>query len=78
MERVTATPAISLPSPKIIQPAYANASEDFGDIPEVMAMVTMPAPAAIRPTKIEPVTLTPHLSSSMPQTMSPPHTQRNE
>ena len=78
MDRVTATPAISLPRPNIMHPAYAVSNEDEGAIPDVIAKVTIAAPAAISPTKMEPVILTPHLSRSIPQTIRPPHTQRNE
>ena len=92
MERVTATPAISLPRPNSIHPTYASHSEGLA-IPtelciqfarplplklEEMAYATIAAPPTIIPTKIEPVTLTPHLSRSIPQIISPPHTQRKE
>ena len=78
MLRVTATPAISEPSPKTMQPAHATFSEAEGSMPEVMAHVTMPAPAIMSPTKMEPVMRTPHLSRSMPQMTRPPNMQRME
>ena len=43
-----------------------------------MAQSTSAAPAVIIPTKILPVMRTPQRSSSIPQTMSPPNTQRTE
>ena len=78
IERVTDTPAISLPSPKSIQPIYATVSEVFGSKPAEMANVTSAAPPTIIPTKMEPTSLTPNLSRRAPQMMSPPQMQRNE
>ena len=43
-----------------------------------MAAVTTAAPATIMPTKTEPISRTPNLSSRMPQMIRPPQTQRNE
>ena len=76
MERVTATPAISLPSPNSMQPMYAMSRDVAGANPERRANSTSPAPRAIRPTNTEPITLTPKMSSRMPQTISPPQTHR--
>ena len=53
-------------------------SERSGAKPAVMAYSTAAAPAAIIPTKMEPVIRTPHLSSRMPHTTSPPKTQSTE
>ena len=76
MERVTATPAISLPRPKSIQPAYAMVREVEAGSPLLRAKSTVPAPTAIKATNTEPTILTPNMSSRMPQTISPPQTQR--
>ena len=78
IERVTETPAISLPRPKSMQPMYATVSEVLGSKPAEIAKVTSAAPPVIIPTKMEPTSLTPNLSSRAPQMMSPPHMQRKE
>ena len=53
-------------------------SERCGANPAVMAYRTAAAPATIIPTKMDPVTRTPHLSSRMPQTTRPPNTHSTE
>ena len=78
IERVTDTPAISLPSPKSMQPMYAIVSDVLGSKPAEMANVTRPAPPTIIPTKMEPTSLTPNLSRRAPHTMRPPQMHRNE
>ena len=78
MLRVTATPAISEPSPKTMQPAQATFSDCAARSPESSAHVTMPAPATISPTNMDPVMRTPQRSSSMPQSTSPPKMQSME
>ena len=78
MLRVTATPAISEPSPNTMHPAQATPSDCAAGSPESSAQVTMPAPATISPTKMEPVMRTPQRSSSMPQSTRPPKMQSIE
>ena len=78
MLRVTATPAISEPSPNTMHPAQATLSDCAAGSPESSAQVTIPAPATISPTKIEPVMRTPQRSSSMPHSTSPPKMQSIE
>ena len=78
MLRVTATPAISEPSPKIMHPTQATVSDCEAGRAELTAQVIMAAPATISPTNMEPVMRTPHLSSSIPQSTSPPKMQSIE
>ena len=78
IDLVTETPAISLPSPKSMQPTYAMARDVSGSNPADMANVTRAAPPVIMPTKIDPTRRTPNLSSNAPQIMRPPHMHRNE
>ena len=88
--RLTVTPAISLPRPNIAHPAYASDSDGLANAPEShvqrrlpaklsdMAYVIKAAPPTISPTNIEPVSLTPQRSSSIPQTISPPKMHSSE
>ena len=78
MERVTDTPAISLPRPNSMQPKYAIIRDVLGSKPADMAKVTSAAPPTIIPTNMDPTSLTPNLSSRAPHTISPPQMQRKE
>ena len=75
---LTDTPAISLPNPNSMHPMYANVREVFGVKPAEIAKVTSAAPPTIIPTKMDPTSLTPYLSSRAPHTIRPPHMHRNE
>ena len=87
---LTVTPAISLPSPNIAHPAYASDSDGLANTPDSHAHSRLPAklsdiayvisaaPPTISPTNIEPVSLTPQRSSSIPQMISPPKMHSRE
>ena len=76
MDLVTATPAISLPSPNSMHPIYAIPREVCGGRPLRSAVKTVPAPIAMSATNMEPTIFTPNTSSRTPQITSPPHTHR--